>query len=145
LYRISWERFFPVKRFSDKKHLQFSQLATLLVGILALVLALGMTNVLELMLLSYAFMVSGLFIPVLGILFLERPNAKAALWSMLVGGGTTLGLIILNPDLPLGLDANIFGIAASGLIFLVLQKLLPPSSDPMDFGEKKTKSYSYAS
>jgi SSS family solute:Na+ symporter len=139
------ERFFPVKRFSDKKHLQFSQLATLLVGILALVLALGMTNVLELMLLSYAFMVSGLFIPVLGILFLERPNAKAALWSMLVGGGTTLGLIILNPDLPLGLDANIFGIAASGLIFLVLQKLLPPSSDPMDFGEKKTKSYSYAS
>jgi SSS family solute:Na+ symporter len=139
------ERFFPVRGFSDKRHLQFSQLATLFVGVFALLLALGMTNVLELMLLSYAFMVSGLFIPVLGILFLDRPNPTAALWSMISGGGVTLVLIILGTDLPFGLDPNIFGITASGLIFFTLQKLLPTRESPTGYLERQSKSYSYAS
>jgi SSS family solute:Na+ symporter len=58
-------------------------------------------NVLELMLYSYAFMVSGLFIPVLGALFWKKSHPIAAfeyaLWRT-----TTILLIITENKLPLG-------------------------------------------
>jgi SSS family solute:Na+ symporter len=79
-----------------------------------------MENVLELMLYSYAFMVSGLFVPVLGGLFLKGSPPAAALWSMMLGGGTTLALIASNTPLPWGLDANIFGITVSMLTFAII-------------------------
>jgi SSS family solute:Na+ symporter len=49
--------------------LRLSQIVTLAVGLFAILLASQMQNVLELMLYSYAFMVSGLFVPVIGALF----------------------------------------------------------------------------
>jgi SSS family solute:Na+ symporter len=79
-----------------------------------------MTNVLELMLYSYAFMVSGLFIPILVALYGKRPNSLAAILSMIIGGTTTVALIISNLDLPFGLDANIFGISASAFIYFLV-------------------------
>ena len=102
-----------LKKHNNKNGLRYSQILTLLVGILALLIALKMTSVLELMLHSYSFMVSGMIIPVLAALFLKKPNSLAALYSMIIGGGSTLVLIISDIALPLGLDANIFGIAAS--------------------------------
>lgn len=111
----------------QKKFLRLSQILTFVIGAFALVLASAMQSVLELMLYSYAFMVSGLFIPVLGGLFIKKPNPDAAFWSMLLGGGTTLTLILLSSEmglvLPLGLDANIFGISASLIVFTLLNKL----------------------
>ena len=105
------------------RSIRYSQLATLVIGILAILLATKMQNVLDLMLYSYAFMVSGLFVPVLGFMFLKKPSAKAALYSMLFGGGTTLVLIISEIELPFGLDANIFGITFSALVFVFIQSL----------------------
>jgi SSS family solute:Na+ symporter len=78
-----------------------------------------MQSVLDLMLYSYAFMVSGLFVPILGGLYLKKPNPNAAFWSMLVGGGITTSLILTGWELPLGLDANVFGISASFLVFVI--------------------------
>ncbi|MFW6257602.1 MAG: sodium:solute symporter family protein, partial [Prolixibacteraceae bacterium] len=81
-------------------------------------------NVLELMLHSYSFMVSGLFIPVLAGIFLKNRSSAGALWSMIAGGTTTLALILSGPGLPFGLDANIFGITIAAIIYLLfhLQK-----------------------
>ena len=107
----------------NPKGIKYSQLTTLVIGILAIILATMMQNVLELMLYSYAFMVSGLFVPVLGTMFLKNPSSKAALYAMVLGGGTTLFLILSKADLPLGLDANFFGIALSALVFILVQKL----------------------
>ncbi|WP_115869110.1 sodium:solute symporter family protein [Marinoscillum furvescens] len=107
----------------QKKFLRLSQLMTLVIGALALLLASVMQSVLELMLYSYAFMVSGLFVPVLGGLFTRKPNPNAAFWSMLLGGGTTISLILLVEELPLGLDANIFGISISLITFLILNQV----------------------
>lgn len=103
--------------------IRYSQLATLVIGILAILLATMMQNVLDLMLYSYAFMVSGLFVPVLGFMFLKKPSAKAALYAMLFGGGTTLALILTEMALPFGLDANFFGITFSAIIFVSIQSL----------------------
>lgn len=110
---------------SDKNLLRLSQAATFLLGAAAIALASQMQNVLELMLYSYAFMVSGLLVPVIGALMWKKSSATAAFWSMLAGGGTTLALIASQRELPLGLDANVFGIALSAVVFISLTLLFP--------------------
>ncbi|MFP4557637.1 MAG: sodium:solute symporter [Bacteroidales bacterium] len=109
----------------QKSMLRISQVITLIIGILALTLAWQMENVLELMLYSYAFMVSGLFIPVLGAFYWKRGSTIAAFWTMLIGGGTTLTLSILSTKLPFGLDPNIYGISASLVAFISLSLIFP--------------------
>ncbi len=94
-----------------------SQFFTLLIGGMAIIIALQMEQVLDIMLYSYAFMVSGIFVPVLMLLINKKHSALAALLSMICGGATTLILVIAGVELPLGLDAIIFGIAASLLVF----------------------------
>jgi len=119
-----------VLRKHDKKNsLRYSQILTLIVGVLALFLALKMENVLELMLMSYSFMVSGMIIPVLVALFTRKPNALAALVAMIAGGGTTLTLQIIGNELPFGLDANIFGIIASLVIYIIMNYLTASSTN----------------
>lgn len=118
------DKFFPISS-NEKNFLRISQLLTLILGAFALWLASSMQNVLELMLYSYAFMVSGLFVPVIGAFFWKKSSSIAALWAMIVGGGTTITLIILNTKLPLDLDPNIFGITASALTFIILGFTFP--------------------
>lgn len=105
---------------NSKKHLRAGQIITFIVGALALILALHMQNVLESMLYSYAFMVSGLLVPVLAIFFFKIKSSVAAIGSMIIGGSTTLALIITEIKLPLRLDANIFGISASFLAYFLV-------------------------
>src|SRR6056297_1176009 len=81
--------------FKDVDHdsdtfLRFSQITTLVIGTFALLIATTMTNVLDLMLYSYAFMVSGLFVPVIGALYWKKSTPAGAMGAMLIGGGTTI-------------------------------------------------------
>ena len=109
----------------QKSILLLSQFLTFIIGALALLIALQMENVLDLMLHSYAFMVSGLFVPVLGAFYWKRGSAVAAFWAMIIGGGTTLTLTVLSFGLPFGLDPNIFGISASAVVFILFSYLFP--------------------
>lgn len=109
------------KKGQNNNSVRNSQIITLVIGVLAVILATNMQNVLELMLYSYAFMVSGLLVPVIGMLALKKPSSLAALVSMVLGGSTTLGLIISKLELPFELDANFFGISVSALSFVVVQ------------------------
>ncbi|MBN2697920.1 MAG: sodium:solute symporter family protein [Bacteroidales bacterium] len=115
-------KFIPFKQ-TRKAQLRVSQIITLSIGVLALLLASFMTNVLELMLYSYAFMVSGLFVPILAALFGKRPNAVAAISAMITGGTTTIALVIADTKLPFNLDANIFGISAAAVIYFMVHIL----------------------
>jgi solute:Na+ symporter, SSS family len=108
--------------FANKNPLRLSQISTLIIGVFAVTLAAFMENVLELMLMSYAFMVSGLFIPVLAAFFDKKKSATAAFWAMLAGGCTTLSLIILDIPLPLALDPNFYGILASIFMYLIISR-----------------------
>ncbi len=95
-----------------------SQFITLLLGAIALLISWKVPNVLELMLHSYSFMVSGLLVPVLVGIFMRNRSSAGAFWSMIAGGGMTLSLIISDLELPFGLDANAFGISFSSLVYL---------------------------
>jgi SSS family solute:Na+ symporter len=100
-----------------------SQIITLLLGASALLISWKVPNVLELMLHSYAFMVSGLLIPVLAGIFLRNRSSAGAFWSMIAGGGMTLSLILSGLALPFGLDANAFGISLSAVVYLLFHFL----------------------
>lgn len=100
-----------------------SQIITLLLGASALLISWKVPNVLELMLHSYAFMVSGLLVPVLAGIFLRDRSSAGAFWSMIAGGGMTLSLILSGLALPFGLDANAFGISFSIVIYLLFHFL----------------------
>ena len=108
----------------EKHAILKSQLITLVVGAVAIALATVMHSVLDLMLYSYAFMVSGLLVPVLGTLIFKKPSSLAALLAMIFGGTTTLVLIFANIKLPFGLDANFYGISISAITFLIVQNPL---------------------
>jgi SSS family solute:Na+ symporter len=107
----------------SKRFVRISQFVTLIIGVLALILAANMTNVLDLMLDSYAFMVSGLFVPVIGALFWKKSTPPAAMAAMIIGGCTTLILRYLLIELPYSLDANLFGITASAISFIFISLL----------------------
>lgn len=133
-----------VVRLSERAELRFSQITTLFIGAAAVTIALAMENVLELMLLSYAFMVSGLLVPVLMAWYTKKPNFNGAFAAMLAGGTLTAGLelikkfgpnsapgsalndiyIYLNEKIfSIGLDANLYGIAISLILYVLIAKL----------------------
>ncbi len=116
--------------------IRLSQVVTLVLGLLAFMLAAVFDTVLQIMLYSYAFMVSALLVPVIGGIYWKRSSNAAAWWSMITGGTLTLGLTLFSDanlpfevpyqfDMPLGLDPILFGLTASFIIFLSLSFLIP--------------------
>jgi SSS family solute:Na+ symporter len=141
---------FPSREGPDGKgELLRNQVFTLGIGVVALILASTTESVLDLMLYSYGFMVSGLLVPTVALLVKRRPSSSAAFAAILVGGFTTVGLSVLADEqlvgriagwfrglvgaegefayeplaLPLGLDANIFGISAALVAFVGVSAL----------------------
>ncbi|MFW5877109.1 MAG: sodium:solute symporter family protein [Myxococcota bacterium] len=80
-----------------KTVLRWSRWLTIVVGAVAILVALLLPKVLDAILLAYSFMVSGLLVPMLAALFWRRATAAAALAS-LVSGGTTAVALHLTPD-----------------------------------------------
>jgi len=99
-----------------------SQVATFVIGFAAILIASYMTSVLDLMLLSYAFMVSGLLVPVLGMLWSKKKKPLAALLAMLFGGFSTLILTFLSVEIPFGFDPILIGILISLFLYLIVKK-----------------------
>jgi SSS family solute:Na+ symporter len=106
----------------NKKTIRISQIITFFVGGAAIIIATSMQSVLDLMLLSYSFMVSGLLIPVLGILMSKKRKPVAALYSMIVGGFSTLLLTFLEINIPYGFDPILIGISLSLIVYLSTKK-----------------------
>ncbi|NBC27019.1 MAG: sodium:solute symporter family protein [Bacteroidetes bacterium] len=111
--------------------IRVSQIVTLGLGFLAFLLAAVFDTVLQIMLYSYAFMISALLVPIIGGLYWQKSTSRGAWWSMLIGGGLTLGLTLFSDQelpfempvqfsMPLGLDPIIFGITASALTFVTI-------------------------
>jgi SSS family solute:Na+ symporter len=115
--------------YESDSFLRLSQITTLAIGVGALLMASFMTNVLQLMLYSYAFMVSGLFVPIIGAFYWDKSSSAGAMAAMIVGGGTTVSLEIFANHLPAGLDANVFGITASAIAFVALSLLFPDAEE----------------
>ena len=104
-----------------------SRLATLLVGVVVLVIAVIVSDVVGALTVAYNLLVGALFVPIIGALFWRRATGTGALVSMLVGGVVVVGLMAWQ-----GLLANspIYGgLLASLLAFVVVSLLTPRASE----------------
>lgn len=115
---------------SKNSLIRLSQLSTLFIGLLAVIIAIHFKTVLDAILYAYAFMVSGLFIPTLGAYFWKKSSSTGALFGMLAGGGVTLLLLTKIVSLPsfltkTGLDPSVYGILCSAITFIALSVLFP--------------------
>lgn len=116
------EKFLP-RQISHKALIRLSQMVTLIVGLLALLLASSFNMILDLILNAYAFMVSGLFIPTIAAYFLKQQDAAAALVSMISGGTTTILLIGFEINIMFDIDPSIVGITISLLAFIITRMI----------------------
>jgi len=107
---------------NNPKAIFISQIITFIIGFVAVFIASYMTSVLDLMLLSYAFMVSGLLVPVLGMLWSKKKKPLAALLAMLSGGFSTLLLTFLAIEIPFGFDPILIGVLISLFLYLIVKK-----------------------
>ncbi len=115
--------------------IRLSMLVTLVVGLMAFLLAARFTTVLDAILQTYAFMVSGLFVPTLGAFFWPKGSSTGALVSMTGGGSLTLLLLGGIVSLPEGLaslqlDATAYGIALSALLYFIFSFVFPERKQP---------------
>ena len=110
-------------RFEPIQKLRLSQWSTLILGVGAVYIAFKQKDVLELMLLSYAFMVSGLFVPMIMGVMLKKRSTWAAPLSMLSGGLTTVFLEVKEIPIYLDINANAMGIMASLVVYGLIHQL----------------------
>ena len=115
-----------IKPDSSELHLvRVARYATLILGILAIVTAYLIPNVLDLILYAYTFGSAGIFFPMLGLLFWKKTTAKGAFWSMLLGGSSAVIYSIIGE--PFGFAASYLGWII-GLPTLVIVSLLSDHS-----------------
>jgi SSS family solute:Na+ symporter len=108
---------------SERAKLIASRIVTLVIGFGSVSFALYVPRVIDSILLAYSFMVAGLFFPTLAALFWRRASGVAAFWSIVVGGGTTVVLTVL--DVTTRLDPVFYGLTTSGIVLVMLTLWFP--------------------
>ncbi len=111
------------RHYSDQTVIRISQVITFVTGVAAFLLASYFTSVLDLILQSYAFMVSGLLVPTLAGYFTKKRSSLAAILSMLFGGGLTLSLNFITIGIPFNLDPTLFGILLSLVVYVITYQI----------------------
>jgi len=120
-----------IKPDSSELHLvRVARYATLILGILAIVTAYLIPNVLDLILYAYTFGSAGIFFPMLGLLFWKKTTAKGAFWSMLLGGSSAVIYSIIGE--PFGFAASYLGwiIGLPTLVIVSLMSDHSPEENP---------------
>ncbi|MDG5800353.1 sodium:solute symporter family protein [Marinilabiliaceae bacterium ANBcel2] len=105
----------------SKNALKVAQIMTFVIGVLAISVAMYIPTVLELMLISYGFMVSGLMAPVLAFIIFKKPSRIGAFIAMIAGSGTLMAIEITGTKLPMGLDSVVPGLLLSTLLMFTIQ------------------------
>jgi SSS family solute:Na+ symporter len=121
-----------LRTLTPRQSIRLSMVCTLIIGVLAVILAAQFTTVLDAILYAYAFMVSGLFVPTLGAYFWKPGSSAGAMAGMVGGGGLTILLLTHVLALPSGtaawgLDASLYGITLSAALYIGVSLLLPRS------------------
>lgn len=112
--------FFKTK--DDKKLIRLSQIATLVIGIITILIAISFETVLDIILHTYSFMVAGLLVPTVMAYFAKPKyhSPVSAMISMLSGGGVALFLILSGYEMPYELHPSFYGIFTSLIMFFLV-------------------------
>ena len=105
-----------------REMLRLSRILTLGIGLASVLVATTLPRVLDAVMLSYAFMVSGLFAPTVAALLERPPSAPTALAGMLGGGGAAVALNIFPSLSPLP-EPIMAALPLSALVMLCVEAL----------------------
>ncbi|HGM8198184.1 TPA: sodium:solute symporter, partial [Pseudomonas aeruginosa] len=105
---------------SDNGDVHENRIATLLLGLVVLGIALVVSDVISALTVAYNLLVGGMLIPLIGAIYWKRATTAGAITSMTLGFLTVLVFMIKD-----GLDANtpIYYSLAVGLLSFVLVSL----------------------
>jgi SSS family solute:Na+ symporter len=112
---------------SDRQMMRVARTLTIVLGVLAVLLAYQVPNILDLVLFAYTFGAAGLFFPMLGLLFWRRTTAKGAFWSMVLGGASAVAWSLAGE--PYGFSASWTGWLVSLPALVVISLLTQHSSE----------------
>jgi SSS family solute:Na+ symporter len=107
-----------LKHVSDKQTVLLSRVTTLIVGLLAIVFAIWIQNVLVALDVAYAILSGAIFVPTVMGFFWKRATAKAGFYSIIVSTLVVLGGLVIE-----GLDATnpiLYGIASGIIVMCVV-------------------------
>ncbi len=124
------EDLLPVVRGGKASAMHITRWCTLATGLLMLIIALRVSDVLSALTLAYDLLVGGMLVPLMGAIYWQRATPAAAMISMFSGCATALGFMVKD-----GIDANspIYYSLAVGLVSFVATSLLSrPSAHAAD-------------
>ncbi|MCG6879675.1 MAG: sodium:solute symporter family protein [Deltaproteobacteria bacterium] len=118
---------------TPKEVVNLARWATIILGVLAIVLAYSVPDILQLVLYAYTFGAAGLFFPMLGLLFWKRATATGAFYSILLGGSAAVIWELLGT--PYGFASSYlgWGVSAPALIIISLATEHSPDEDIATF------------
>jgi SSS family solute:Na+ symporter len=119
------EDLLPIVRGGKPSAIRTTRWCTLATGVLVLLIALRVSDVLSALTLAYDLLVGGMLVPLMGAIYWKRATPAAAMISMFSGCATALGFMLKD-----GIDANspVYCSLAVSLVSFVAATLLsrPP-------------------
>lgn len=123
-----WIETFKMDSIKDEKKLLFvSRIATVAIGIAAVIIAMLIPSLVTVIIWSYTMYTASVFIPVLGGVLWKRGNSSGALAALIGGALVTIWGILSNTKL-FGFPAEIYGAIISLIIFVVVSLLTKPQN-----------------
>jgi len=117
-------RLFP--RIKEERVLPLARIVTVILAFVSLSVAVSVKQIYHLMVNSWATLFVGIFVPVTAALYWKKANSVAAWFSMVLGTGTWLGVILYNTGNiveisdPIFYRAAVYGGAVSLLSYLIV-------------------------
>lgn len=124
----------------EKTLLRLGAISSVGIGILSVIMALKMMNIVNILYLAFTINSAGLFLPTISIFFWKKSNSKSAFWSMTLSLSTVI-LWFLGDSFNLGSIFNIDplwpGLIVSAMVFIPMSIITKPSAED----ERKIKRY----
>jgi SSS family solute:Na+ symporter len=123
-----WPRFFGRSKRQEENHdeVRSNRMFTLVLGILAIAIAVALNDVLAALTVAYNILVGGLLVAIIGALVWRRGTRLGALASMIVGAVTSVGTMVL---LDIYDNKAIYYALGASLLVYVLVSLATPRTD----------------
>ena len=121
------EIIYPHQKFDEKKLLRLSRISAIALGVIALITALSIPMIIDVLIYSYTMYTAGVFIPVIGGILWKRATKKGAL-SAIIGGALVAIVGIITKMEVMGIPVEVY----SALVYLGLFIVI-------SLGEEKAK------
>lgn len=109
----------PHKKFNEKQLLKGARISTVILGVAALIIALSVPMIIDILIYSYTMYTAGVFIPVFGGILWKRATKKGALSAIIIGALAAMFGIITKLNI-MGIPVEVYSSLVSLVIFIIV-------------------------